>query len=130
MILQAASILALPRGRLGGEPAPIRGDAGHGSILIALRDVMRRPLRTVQEGIDLWHQQLNLCALWPRPQYVVLQLDRFTDGTTKDFVPVTIPTQVCMPCFRAGAGLDLEWAFYGLRAVICHVGVTIPSGHY
>ena len=31
-------IFDLLRGRLGGETAPIRGDAGHGSILLALRD--------------------------------------------------------------------------------------------
>ena len=45
-------------------------------------------------------------------------------------MPVTIPAQVCVPCFNTGTGLDLEWAFYGLRAVICHIGMTMHSGHY
>ena len=68
-------------------------------------------------------------ALWPRPQYLVLQLDRFGDGSAKDFVPVSLPAQVCVPCFTAGAGLDLEWAFYRLTAVVCHVGMSMQSGH-
>ena len=113
-----------------GETAPIRGDAGHGSILVALLDAVCRPLTTVQEGIDMWHQQLHVCALWPRPQYVVLQLDRFGDGSAKDFVPVSLPAQVCIPCFTTDAGLDLEWTFYRLTAVVCHVGMPLQSGHY
>ena len=130
-VLQAAGIhTRFTTWQARGASASIRGDAGHGSILVALRDVIQRPLTTIQEGIDMWHQQLQLCALWPRPQYVVLQLDRFRDGGIKDFVPVTVPAQVCVPCFSNGTGLDLEWAFYGLRAAICHVGMTMHSGHY
>ena len=130
-ILQAAGIdTRFTTWQARGMSASIRGDAGHGSILIALRDVIQRPLTSIQEGIDMWHQQLQLCALWPRPQYVVLQLDRFRAGGVKDFVPVHVPAQVCVPCFSAGAGLDLEWAFYGLRAVVCHIGMTMHSGHY
>ena len=35
-----------------------------------------------------------------------------------------------MPCFTARNCLDLDWAFYGLRAVVCRIGITKHSGHY
>ena len=42
---------------------------------------------------------------------------------------VEIPSQVDMPCFASGNGLSLVWELYATKAVICHIGVTLHSGH-
>ena len=89
------------------------------------------PKTEVQELIDAWHQQDDLCALVVTPPWLSLQLPRFNAETgAKTQQPYIVPGMLRLPVFAGSATQAVAWCQYEVCSIIRHHGPTFRAGHY
>ncbi|CAE7703500.1 Pol [Symbiodinium necroappetens] len=85
----------------------------------------------VEELIDAWHQQDDLCALVVTPPWLSLQLPRFNADTgEKTQQPYIVPGMLRLPVFAEADTQAVAWCNYEVHSIIRHHGPTFRAGHY
>ena len=89
------------------------------------------PKLDIQELVNAWHQQDDLCAVFGTPSWLCLQLPRFDacEGI-KTHQPYIVPGMLNMPTFVDAASQAITWHSYRVCAIIRHHGATFCAGHY
>ena len=94
---------------------------------------------TIQRLVHTWQHQAvdGFTAFESAPSTVVLQLNRFCEGTaqSKDDTPVIPDSRILLPCFQhspsaASTALHTRSFQYQLCAIITHTGSKPTDGHY
>ena len=94
---------------------------------------------TIQHLVHTWQHQAvdGFTAFESAPSTVVLQLNRFCEGTaqSKDDTPVIPDPRILLPCFQhspsaASTALHTRSFQYQLCAIITHTGFKPTDGHY
>ena len=89
------------------------------------------PKTDVQELVDAWHQQEDLCALTAAHLWFSLQLPRFNAATgDKTHQPYAVPGTLSLPTFVDATSQAIERHEYFVHSIIRHHGATFRAGHY
>ena len=89
------------------------------------------PKTDVQELVDAWHQQDDLCALTAAHSWLSLQLPRFNADTgEKTHQPYIVPRTLRLPTFVDATSQAIERHEYFVYSIIRHHGATFHAGHY
>ena len=84
---------------------------------------------TLQELINLWHDDLGMCNVFTQPTAgKLLHVDRQKE-TVKDLRTVLIPAVIQLP-HSTTYHTDTQWIDYQVRALTYHKGDRVTSGHY
>ena len=109
--------------------------------MLAFRSLIRAlckllcPLRCVahQDCVDNWERQRCVHAIVQTGGLILLMRCRAVAGQSHK-VASSIPTQpgqvIGLPQFDSDSGRQTHMVSYTVRAVICHLGSTLSSGHY
>ena len=89
------------------------------------------PKLDIQELVNGWHQQDDLCAIVGNPAWLCLQLPRFDmHSGAKTHHPYVVPGTLDMPVFADAASQAVVWRSYKVHSIIRHHGATFCAGHY